>query len=268
MKTLVVGYVRVSTEEQAGKGISLEAQEEKIRQWAALHDADSLSIHRDEGVSGKSMKRAGLRTALDQASISGEHRTLFVVYSLSRLSRSTKDTIAIIERLSAADIEFVSIVEQFDTTTAMGRAFLKIIAVLNELEREQTVERTKEIMAHKRRNGEATGHAPYGFRVDGFGKLEPNPEEWVAVRMIWAAIDEFDDVSYSLLAGQLDMAGARPRSNGKWDRGVLRRIVLFYKGENGRALREAWDNKIAKNVAAADLGNAGDTCPRPGEHGS
>lgn len=243
----IVAYLRVSTEEQAAKGISLDAQEAKCIQWMQLHDAELIVIKNDAGVSGKAMNnRPGLleaiKAVIEMKEICGDEPVVLLVYSLSRLSRSVKDTIMLIEKLTAAGVEFVSIVEQFDTTTAMGRAFMKIIAVLSELEREQTVERTNAIIAHKRTNGEAVGPAPYGFRSvkeheDDAAVLEPNPDEKTGLDIILAAIKAADrkgeQVRYGALAQKLDDSCLAPRSGGTWDRGVLRRIVLFYRSGNG-----------------------------------
>src|SRR2546427_10779418 len=90
-----VGYVRVSTEGQAQKGVSLEAQEAKIRAWCEANNYSMLALHNDAGLSGsRSDNRPGLQAALNEAC---KGKTALVVYSLSRLARSTKDAILINE---------------------------------------------------------------------------------------------------------------------------------------------------------------------------
>ena len=114
----VVGYVRVSTEDQAREGVSPEAQTAKIEAWCALHDAPLAAIHKDLGISGKCMdNRPGLQAALDHVC---KVKGVLVFYSLSRVSRSTKDTIGIGERIAKAGADLVSLSEQIDTTTAAG----------------------------------------------------------------------------------------------------------------------------------------------------
>jgi site-specific DNA recombinase len=85
----VIGYARVSTEKQVKEGISLEAQVAKIKAWAELNDSEIISIFKDAGISGAKENREGLNQALELATKEG---AALVVYSLSRLSRSTRLT--------------------------------------------------------------------------------------------------------------------------------------------------------------------------------
>jgi len=175
-----IGYVRVSTQGQAEDGVSLGAQEAKVRAWADLNGADVV-IFRDEGVSGKRAdNRPGLVAALDAV---GKGDAL-VCYSLSRLSRSTKDTLTIADALAKKEADLVSLSERIDTTTAAGKMVFRLLAVLSEFERDQISDRTRFALAHKRSLGEKTGGSvPYGYRVRK-GKLYPIPAEQKAVRMI------------------------------------------------------------------------------------
>ena len=92
-----IGYIRVSTPGQVEDGVSMDAQDAKVRAWAELNNAPEVVIFRDEGISGKrSDNRPGLQAALDMV---GKGDAL-VVYSLSRLSRSTKDALILAETLS------------------------------------------------------------------------------------------------------------------------------------------------------------------------
>ena len=93
MTKQAIGYVRVSTEQQASEGVSLEAQAARIRAYAALNELDLAAIYTDAGLSGKrSDNRPQLQAALDHATRIGG---VLVVYSLSRLARSTRDTLAL-----------------------------------------------------------------------------------------------------------------------------------------------------------------------------
>ena len=106
-----------------------------------------------------------------------------VVYSLSRLARSTRDAIDIAERLAKSDADLVSITEKIDTTTSMGRFFFTTIAALAQLERDQISERTCIALAHKRsKRQRVSGHIPYGSRLAADGvNLVDEPEEQRAV---------------------------------------------------------------------------------------
>jgi site-specific DNA recombinase len=177
-----VAYVRVSTEQQATEGVSLEAQQEKINAWCLLNDYQLVSVHVDAGLSGKRAdNRPELQLALDQVTRVGG---VLVVYSLSRLARSTKDTIAISERLEKAGADLVSLSEKIDTTTAAGRMVFRMLAVLAEFERDQLSERVTMAMDHKRRKSERiSGRIPYGFTLaaDGVALVaEPTEQNTLA----------------------------------------------------------------------------------------
>ncbi len=114
-----IGYVRVSTETQVQNGVSLDAQQARIESWADAHGFQLVQILVDAGVSGKSTdNREGLLEAVEFAC---QEKAVLVVYSLSRLSRSTKDTITLAEKLGKAGADLVSLSEDINTTTAAGR---------------------------------------------------------------------------------------------------------------------------------------------------
>ena len=123
-----IGYVRVSTEEQATEGVSLDAQRAKVVAYCGVQDLELAQTYADEGLSGKRAdNRPSLQNAITHAC---ECRGVLVVYSLSRLARSTRDAIDIAERLADAEADLVSITEKIDTTTSMGRVFVTTIAAL------------------------------------------------------------------------------------------------------------------------------------------
>ena len=161
MKKAVI-YLRVSTAGQVVDGVSLDAQESKARAWCELNDYEVKAVYTDAGISGKStLNREGLQNALDSVS----KDNALVVYSLSRLARSTKDTIEISEKLNAKGVDLVSLSEKIDTTTAAGKMVFRMLAVLSEFERDQVSERTTAALQHKKAKGERTGSIPYGFKL-------------------------------------------------------------------------------------------------------
>jgi len=229
----VIGYVRVSTAEQAEEGVSLEAQEAKARSWANLNDADEVIILRDEGISGKrSDNRPGLQAAL---AATGKGDAL-VVYSLSRLSRSTKDTLGIAEALAKRGADLVSISEKIDTTTAAGKMVFRMLAVLSEFERDQVSDRTCFALSHKRALSEKTGgDVPYGYRAR-MGKLSPHKKEQEAIRLILDLADQGD--SLRAICGKLEDAGiARKKGSTSWHPQTVARIVSH--AERDRKEKEA-----------------------------
>ena len=175
-----VGYIRVSTQGQVEDGVSLDAQEAKVRAWAVLNGAEVV-IFRDQGISGKrSDNRPGLQSALN---LVGKGDAL-IVYSLSRLSRSTRDTLTIADALAKKEADLVSLSEKIDTTSAAGKMVFRMLAVLSEFERDQVSDRTRFALLHKKSIGEKTGgDCPFGYRVRK-GRLYLHANEQKAVSLI------------------------------------------------------------------------------------
>lgn len=205
-----IGYCRVSTESQASEGVSLAAQEAKIRAWALANDVELIAIYVDAGLSGKrSDNRPELQKALEHVcSMKG----VLVVYSLSRLARSTKDTITIADRLEKAGADLASLSEKIDTTSAAGKMLFRLLAVLAEFESDQISERTKLALKHKKFHGRRTGgHVPFGFDLAGDGDtLLPNPAEQDAIKLM----SELRGCgkSYREIAGELTRRGVRTKT--------------------------------------------------------
>ena len=179
MTNTAVGYIRVSTEGQVVDGVSLDAQRAKIEAWAVLNDYDLVAVHVDAGISGKSaLNRPGLQAALADC----RSGSALVVYSLSRLARSTADTLLISDRLNKAGADLVSLSEKIDTTSAAGKMVFRMMAVLAEFERDQISERTAGAMQFKKAKGELVGAVPYGrsLAADGVSLLD-NVEEQAAI---------------------------------------------------------------------------------------
>ena len=174
MKTL--GYVRVSTDKQAERGVSLEAQAEKIRAMAVVHNAKLAEIIVDGGESAKSLNRPGMARLLAMVD-AGEVQTV-IIAKLDRLTRSVKDLCTLLERFERRGVALVSVAESLDTSSAAGRLVLNIMTAVSQWEREAIGERTRDAMRHKRSNGERVGNIPYGFRLAADGRhLEQDPGE-------------------------------------------------------------------------------------------
>jgi site-specific DNA recombinase len=163
MKT--VGYVRVSTEEQAKHGISLDMQRSKIAAYAALEDMDLIEIVADEGISGCNIKgRLGIQQVLDM--VKSKRVKAVVVYKLDRLARNTIEALQVAKLMDRNGVALHSITEKLDTKSAMGRFFFTLMASLGEMERGIIAERIRSAMSRKREKGEAlNNNPPYGFRI-------------------------------------------------------------------------------------------------------
>jgi len=127
-----IGYVRVSIQEQAREGMSLEAQEDKIRKYAGLHNLSLIEVVRDEGKSGKDLNREGIQKVIALC----EKRKVdhLIVYKMDRLARKTLDLLILIERIFKPNkVQLHSIIERVDTSTAQGKFFLTIIGAMPQI---------------------------------------------------------------------------------------------------------------------------------------
>lgn len=208
-----IGYVRVSTEGQATEGVSLDAQRARISAWCIANNYQLAGVYVDAGVSGA---RADNRPKLQEALAAVcKGKGALIVYSLSRLARSTKDTIAIAERLDAAGADLVSLSERIDTTSAAGRMIFRMLAVLSEFERDLVSERTISALAHKRAKGERVGTIPFGFDLGSDDiRLVENPGEQSTVRTIRELRGQ--GMTYRAIAGRLNGASIAAKGGGRW----------------------------------------------------
>lgn len=210
-----IGYIRVSTTGQAVDGVSLEAQKARIQAWCDGNGYTLAAVHVDAGISGKRAdNRPGLQTALETACKA--RGAALVVYSLSRLARSTKDAIAIAERLDKAGADLVSLSERIDTTSAAGKMVFRMLAVLAEFERDLVSERTTAALAHKASRGERVGEIPFGWTMDADGvTLVANPTEQATISEIRTLRSK--GWTYRAIASELTRRGvATKRGNGTW----------------------------------------------------
>jgi len=154
-------YVRVSTEEQAREGISLSAQIERCKAFCVARGWQLSQIYRDAGFSAGTIKRPAFQQLLADAKEKRFNNIL--VYKIDRFSRQLKDLITVLEELKKQEINFTSVTEQIDTTTAMGEAFFQIIGVFAQLERGMVKERVELAFSKKINAGEVLNRAPLGY---------------------------------------------------------------------------------------------------------
>jgi len=221
MNSRAVGYIRVSTERQAEEGVSLDAQERKIQAWCELNGYDLEEVFIDRGLSGgRADNRPELQSAIK--SITSKPGAL-VVYSLSRLARSTRDTLAIADRLERAGADLVSLSEKIDTTSAAGKMVFRMLAVLSEFERDLVSERTSHALQHKRSLGERVGQIPFGFVLDNDGvHLLEAPKEQDLIQCIVDMRGE--GRSYRRIADALNAQPVTPKSGGMWYASTVREV--------------------------------------------
>lgn len=223
-RTRTVAYLRVSTDKQADRGVSLEAQRAKVESYAALYDLELVAIEVDAGESAKSLARPALDRALGMLR-AGKVDALLVV-KLDRLTRSVRDLCDLVDRyFRDGKRALLSVSEQVDTRSAAGRMVLNVLSSVSQWEREAIGERTAAAMQHKQANGEYTGgDAPYGFTLAGDGStLEVVKAEQAVIaeaRTLRAA-----GMSLRKVAELLDGKGLRARSGRRFAPAQVARMV-------------------------------------------
>ena len=220
MSKSVFAYLRVSTAKQSEEGVSLDAQRARIEAYCLAHGLELAGIWTDAGISGKSThNRPQLAAAMDECCKAGG---VLMTYSLSRLSRSVKDTIALSERLNKSGCDLVSLSEQIDTTTAAGRLMFQLMSVFAEFERAQISERVSAAMDHVRSQGGFLGETPYGFDKAG-DKIVPNDDEQEAIQLIQSLRDKGH--SLRAIAAELDAQNIPTKKGGRWNAMTIRNIL-------------------------------------------
>jgi DNA invertase Pin-like site-specific DNA recombinase len=178
-----IGYIRVSTEDQAREGVSLDNQKTKIRAYCELKEMELVGIIEDAGISAKNLNRPGVQRVLDMAR--RKEVDAVIVYKLDRMFRSTVDALETTKLFAKWGVSFHSIHETLDTQSAMGKFFFTLIAALAEMERGIIGERTRAALKHKRAKNEKTGRdVPFGFDLSPTGFLAPNLAEQRAICLI------------------------------------------------------------------------------------
>ena len=193
-----------------GKGESIENQIELCRQYIAMHfgedAAENVLVYEDEGFSGGNLERPQFKKMMkDSQKIAF---AAIVVYRLDRISRNIGDFAKLIEDLGDRHIDFISIREQFDTSSPMGRAMMYIASVFSQLERETIAERIRDNMHELSKTGRwLGGTTPTGYASESLSsvtvdgkvkkacKLKPIPEEIQLVKTIFEVFMETGSLS-------------------------------------------------------------------------
>jgi len=178
-----LGYVRVSTDRQADQGVSLEAQQAKVRAMATVQGATLLDVIVDGGESAKNLHRPGLQRLISL--VNAGKADAVIVAKLDRLTRSVKDLCGLLELLERKKVALISVAESLDTSSAAGRLVITIMGAVSQWEREAIAERTRDALGHKKKNGERVGNIQFGYRLASDRKhVEPDPGEQAVVTAI------------------------------------------------------------------------------------
>jgi DNA invertase Pin-like site-specific DNA recombinase len=220
-----IGYCRVSTEEQAVRGVSLADQEERLRAYCAAAGLELAGVIREEGVSGgrplASRPGGAELLRLVRAGIVGH----VVAVKLDRLFRDAGDCLAQTKAWDRAGMALHLIDlggQAVNTASAMGRFFMSTMAACAELEKNLTGERTAAALAHKKRHRQAYAPTPYGFDRVG-SELIPNRTEQGTVATIRTMRD--DGASLRAIAKRLNADGIPTKTGKHWRAGTVHYIL-------------------------------------------
>lgn len=168
-----------------GKGDSIGNQIQMCKDYIETHYRDKdheFVIYEDEGFSGGNINRPKFQALLSD--IKKEKFDILICYRLDRISRNVSDFSATLEELQSYGVDFISIKEQFDTTTPMGRAMIYIASVFAQLERETIAERVKDNMVELAKSGKWSGGTPpLGYKSESETYIDENGKERTAVRL-------------------------------------------------------------------------------------
>ena len=171
-------YARVSTDSQL-EGYSIDAQKEFLISYAKSKDYTEFEFYIDGGYSGKDLNRPAIQRLIEDCK---NHKIDAVfVFKLDRISRSQRDTLYLIEEVfNKYDVSFISMRENFDTSSPFGKAMIGVLSVFAQLERETILERTRIGLKKRAEAGlwRGGGKIPFPYRYDrNTGTLVPIPEQ-------------------------------------------------------------------------------------------
>ena len=235
-------YVRVSTEDQAREGYSLDAQTKRLTAMCKVRGWTIADVYRDEGCSGRNTDRPEYRRMFSEI----DRWDALLVLKMDRIHRNSVNFARMMEVLNKNGKGFISLNEKFDSTTAMGRFVMDIVQRMAQLESEQIGERVKIGMAKKAKStGEPMGSPdPYGYEYCS-GKLVVIESEAEVVRRIFDMYGS--GMSMEAIACELSAEHIPTKKGGAWCRQTVRCILRnpLYAGY----LR--WDGMVRPGTQAA-----------------
>ena len=228
-KTKVYIYTRVSTVMQID-GYSLEAQKNKMKNYAEFNDFKIAGEYEDAGKSGKSIEgRMGFNQMIEDIKSGKDNVKYVLVFKLSRFGRNAADVLSTLQIMQDYGVNLICVEDGIDSSKDAGKLMISVLSAVAEIERENIRVQTMEGRSQKAREGKWNGgFAPYGYALDS-GKLVINEEEAEAIRIIF---DQYvhSNLGANGIAKYLENHGIHkiPRQNGKnplFDAGYIRKII-------------------------------------------
>lgn len=237
-------YIRVSTIGQIDKASLPFQHDELVNYCKYVLNIESYEVFEDAGYSAKNTDRPKYQEMMQR--IRNGEFTHLLAWKLDRISRNLKDFTEMWEELRSYGVTFVSKTEQFDTSTPMGEAMLKIILVFAELERKLTAERVKGVKLSRAEKGMWNG-SPIPFGYDWDGELKINDDEAEIVKVIYKAYLETS--SAEEVRRFLNTNNIKTKRGNRWSRKTVLDILRspLYKGTLRFNYRKVGGMKKKKN---------------------
>jgi len=218
-----VCYIRVSTIEQAVNGVSLEAQEERLRAYCQMTGLEIVKVIREEGTATKPLRdRVGGKELMEL--VNSRKVNNVVALKLDRLFRNAEDALHVTNDWDSKGVTLHLVDmggQAINTKSAIGRFFLSLMAGFAELERNMIAERTAMALNHKKRNLEPYAPTPLGYvRVND--SLEKDEKEWEIVNLIFQLRSQ--GLTYADIANELNRMGIQGKRGGKWYGSTVRYV--------------------------------------------
>jgi len=253
MKKVAI-YARVSTEDQAKEGFSLDSQLEKLRSYCKARGWEIEGEYVDDGYSGRDIRRPAYQKMMEDI----DRWDILLVMKMDRIHRNSKNFMLMMEELRKKGKEFVSMTESLDTSTAMGRFVMDIIQRIAQLESEQIGERVYDGMRQKARQGAGLlgSPPPYGYAYED-GKLVIVKDEADAVKKMYEMYVEGH--SLKEIENWLNEERIKAKKGGKWGKKTVARILsnpvycgyiewedILFKGEHDAIVDVEEFNEVQK----------------------
>jgi len=213
-------YTRVSTEDQAKEGFSLDVQLKKLKAYCKARDWRIFEVFVDDGYSGRNTKRPAYKKLLDAI----DQWDVLLVIRMDRIHRNSKNFMMMMEVLKKHQKEFVSMMESLDTSTAMGRFVMDIIQRIAQLESEQIGERVYDGMKQKAKmkRGNLGFNIPFGYDYLN-GLLTINKDEEHVVKQIFQEYQT--GKSMTKIAKTFNKKGIQTKMNKSWGAQTISKIL-------------------------------------------
>lgn len=231
-KKFTIGYIRISSRQGELDGISLDRQRHMIEFYAQSKAMENLRILSDAAISGFKDARPAFRQLITLCKKNKVER--IIVADLSRLSRSVRTTLEFVDEIIAKKgIGFISLAQEINTETPMGKAFLAISAVFNQLYRDEIAYKMRQAWKHKREKGEkGPGIVPYGFKSEN-GQLIPEVQEQSVIQFMVRQRNAGN--TYSQVANELTARGISTKMGKRWHGKTIRTILARSSGSQLKA---------------------------------